>query len=353
MRGEDPTMLASVDNSLVNPETQETSASVDATPEVSIDVAADLTKKLKPTGPSLSLLTKSSYSHQKSNFDQSRRDCSCPLGAQESQVKIPIVACPALWKDKKTIKQIDEVASSCQPSHYPRLHQFTDELKPERLITYLTWKHRRVYKLAIQCAMKQAVEKRKYYLWSSFPPWDLPYDPMIEHLMENHKLYERQFYFDTAVPKVTHLYLYTNDPTYGALMEASDRGHDTIPWSEIEPSFEDLAGLWKHTLNLWTSHDNQRSRDLLTKIESSASVDDTCLNGEEGDPPPMAPPGIPPPQTPIPAPRTPAPPPPPPVGDWGHTDLDRWLTKIHVNTGHTPGAQMAHCLKEAEYDKQL
>ena len=50
-------MLASVDNSLVNPETQETFASVDAIPEVSIDVAADPTKKLKPTGPSLSLLT--------------------------------------------------------------------------------------------------------------------------------------------------------------------------------------------------------------------------------------------------------------------------------------------------------
>ena len=39
--------------------------------------------------------------------------------------------------------------------------------------------------------------------------------------------------------------------------------------------------------------------------------------------------------------------------DWGKTEIDRWLTKIHVNCGHVPSAQMAHCLKEAGYDKKI
>ena len=65
---------------------------------------------------------------------------------------------------------------------------------------------------------------------------------------------------------------------------------------------------------------------------------------------------IPAPQTPIPAPKTPT------LttqkeskekeAEWGKTEIDRWLTKIHVNCGHAPSAQMAHCLKEAGYDKK-
>ena len=39
--------------------------------------------------------------------------------------------------------------------------------------------------------------------------------------------------------------------------------------------------------------------------------------------------------------------------DWGKTEIDRWLTKIHVICGHAPSAQMAHCLKEAGYDKKI
>ena len=87
---------------------------------------------------------------------------------------------------------------------------------------------------------------------------------------------------------------------------------------------------------------------------TSASVDEAFVTtaAEQGLNPGSST-DVPPPRTPVVAPQTPceksteeA-----PGSDWGHTDLDRWLTKIHINVGHIPGPQMAHCLKEAGYDK--
>ena len=95
-----------------------------------------------------------------------------------------------------------------------------------------------------------------------------------------------------------------------------------------DPKAQQLAGVWSHSHSLWLSREHQRARDLASALEA------TCFNGEE-EPTAVEPPDQ------------------EPAHDWGNTDLDRWLTKIHINTGHVPGSQMAYCLKEAGYDKTV
>ena len=192
-------------------------------------------------------------------------------------------------------------------------------MNPERFINCCTCENKKLYLLAIKVAMLQASERRHFYLRSSFDPNDLPWTPMVAHMLENYKLYERNYYFDKPSPEVTELYLFTNDPSYGSMMQISDRGSDQIPWSEYEPTSDQLSGVWMHTYNLWTSRDQQQARDLMTNIETSSFVEAPCLNGEEEDPPHMPRPSdIPLPRTPIPAPQTPFPvPPPAPAVDFG------------------------------------
>ena len=122
------------------------------------------------------------------------------------------------------------------------------------------------------------------------------------------------------------------------MVEAFDSGDD-LSWSQRDPTAEDLQGLWAHSYQLWRSREFKKAQDVMLAIQASALPTDE----------------IPAPQTPIAAPKTPEqttkkksaeeedP-------DWGKTDVDRWLTKIHVSCGHVPPAQMAHCLKEAGYD---
>ena len=133
-----------------------------------------------------------------------------------------------------------------------------------------------------------------------------------------------------------------------------DEGDGSVPWCTDDPNACDLAGLWNRTYQLWTSRDRQAAEDELLRMETSASVDEALVTiaTEQGLQPGSST-DAPPPRTPVAAPRTPGgePSEATPTSDCGHTELDRWLTKIHINVGHIPGPQMAHCLKEAGYDK--
>ena len=124
------------------------------------------------------------------------------------------------------------------------------------------------------------------------------------------------------------------------MMEVFDSGAD-LSWSQRDPSAKKFKCLWQHSYQLWKSRYSKKAQDVMLSIQESA-----CPGVE-----------VPPPQTPIPAPRTPVPTTKKESTDkdteWGKTEVDRWLTKIHVNCGHAPSAQMAHCLKEAGYDKKI
>ena len=136
--------------------------------------------------------------------------------------------------------------------------------------------------------------------------------------------------------------------------------------AQDDPDASELAGLWAHTYQLWTSRDAQQAKQLKRKLEETSSapasvgaVFENCNTGEcPADESGWTPPdrgqpaqGVPPPQThpgvhpgaagsndAIPLPRTPpgmVPAPPDPNGpvaiDWGQSALDIWLTKVHIN----------------------
>ena len=89
----------------------------------------------------------------------------------------------------------------------------------------------------------------------------------------------------------------------------------------------------------------------MLSIQESACPGDVV---EETDLPGVT---VPPPQTPIPAQKTPMATPKKETEEkdagCGKTDVDRWSTKIHVNYGHVPAPQLAHCWKEAGYNEYL
>ena len=147
-----------------------------------------------------------------------------------------------------------------------------DKLRPKRFISYCSWNDRQSYHLVLQMGMIQATHLRKFYIWTSFDPKRLREDPIVNFLLLNYKLYVRRHFHDLQEPQVTELYLFTNDPTYGALMEASERGHDSIPWSSSELTAQDLSGIWSRTYQLWTSRDQDAAGRLMQKMEDLACV---------------------------------------------------------------------------------
>eukprot|EP00974_Lingulodinium_polyedra_P088403 8571962-Lingulodinium_polyedra.AAC.1 len=77
--------------------------------------------------------------------------------------------------------------------------------------------------------MCQAAEKRLFYLWTSFTPWDLDgseTDPLIKHVPAQFNMYYRRSSKDLGSGKLTDLYLITNGMNYGALMELDDSCDD-------------------------------------------------------------------------------------------------------------------------------
>ena len=156
-------------------------------------------------------------------------------------------------------------------------------------------------------------------------------------------MYNQQVNFDQATPQLTQLFLFTNDRSYGAMMEVFDSGAD-LSWSQRDPSAKDLKGLWSHTYQLWMSRDAKKAQDVMMPIQESAFPSDE----------------IPAPQTAETSTKNPDSGNPEGANrererdaDWGKTEIDRWLTKIDVNCCRAPSAQMAHCLKEAGYDKKI
>eukprot|EP00974_Lingulodinium_polyedra_P003191 299130-Lingulodinium_polyedra.AAC.1 len=86
------------------------------------------------------------------------------------------------------------------------------EQQPARLITYRTRAHRQDYRLTMQTSMYQAAEKRTFYLWASFNPWDLEdtaTDPLIKHARTHFNAYYRRSPKDLGPGKLTDLYLVT------------------------------------------------------------------------------------------------------------------------------------------------
>ena len=83
--------------------------------------------------------------------------------------------------------------------------------------------------------MTQAAARRTFYLWSSFDP---PHhqgrssSQPHEHQCLN---YAGQAYFDLTEPQRCQLFLYTNVPTYGALMAAREVGDASVAWLNHEP----------------------------------------------------------------------------------------------------------------------
>jgi hypothetical protein len=272
------------------------------------------------------------------------------LSVKESKSKMRIVSYPILWKDRDDVKQLS-YSAGCALDHTgaPALRRTIDALKPGKFIAYCPWSRKSTYHMIIQACMIQATVHRKFYLWSSFHPRHLYEDPIVDHMLTYFKLYTRRYFHDMATPQVSELYLFTNDPTYGALMEAHHDGGPSIPWAKQVPSAEDLSGLWSRSYQIWTSRDQEDTGRLIDRLEERACfADEDALvtRAEEqglnpGSSSDGLPPGLPP-KPPVAQSETPS-------VDWGHTDVDRWLTKIHVNVGHVPPKQMAHCLKEAGY----
>eukprot|EP00974_Lingulodinium_polyedra_P101483 9831466-Lingulodinium_polyedra.AAC.1 len=77
----------------------------------------------------------------------------------------------------------------------------------------------------MQMSMYQAAEKRLFYLWTSFTPWDLydsETDLLIKHVLTQFNMYYRRSSKDLGSGKLTDLYLITKDMIYGARMELGD-----------------------------------------------------------------------------------------------------------------------------------
>ena len=134
-------------------------------------------------------------------------------------------------------------AKALRGKHRPHLQWLAEDLRPTRyMASYCSENDREFYHLAIQVGMVQAASQRKLYLWSSFHPDTLDYDPMVEHMLVNFKLYVRQHFHDLSEPMICQLFLFTNDPSYGALMEVNDHGDSSAPWCDDGPTAGDLAG---------------------------------------------------------------------------------------------------------------
>ena len=71
-----------------------------------------------------------------------------------------------------------------------------------------------------------------------------------------------------------NFFLYTNDPTHGAMVEAREAGDASVNWMTQDPKAQQLAGVWSHSHSLWLSREHQRARDLASALEA------TCFNGE-------------------------------------------------------------------------
>ena len=52
----------------------------------------------------------------------------------------------------------------------------------------------------------------------------------MNSMMDYFKLYTRQAYYDLEKPQLCQLFLYTNDPTYGAMVEAREVGDASVKW---------------------------------------------------------------------------------------------------------------------------
>ena len=150
-------------------------------------------------------------------------------------------------------------------------------------------------------------------------------------MISDFRLYAHQAYFDLAEPQLCQLSLFTSDPNYGALLDSRDIGGSSVQWTPQDPTSHQPTGFLTQHMSIWTSREHQKARYLALALE------ETCVHGE-ADPEVLAP-------------EQPEQPPRIPMMFWGSTGLDRWLTKMHVNTGHVPGSQMAHCLRAAGYAK--
>ena len=85
------------------------------------------------------------------------------------------------------------------------------ETKPRRFLAYCSYSDSRYYELMVHVAMQQAVEGRKFYLWSAFDPHEFADHPTIEHLTNHFKMYNRQINFDQTTP----LLVYERSTTWG------------------------------------------------------------------------------------------------------------------------------------------
>eukprot|EP00974_Lingulodinium_polyedra_P089442 8673168-Lingulodinium_polyedra.AAC.1 len=74
-------------------------------------------------------------------------------------------------------------------------------------------------------SVRQAAEKRWFYLWTSFNPWgldDSETDPLIKRVLAQFNVYYRRSSKDLGSGKLTDLYLIMNDMNYVARAELDD-----------------------------------------------------------------------------------------------------------------------------------
>ena len=106
----------------------------------------------------------------------------------------------------------------------------------------------------------------------------------MDHITDKFLVFYRCSNRDVPEAKLVELYLLTNDPVYGSLMELDESSTESAQWFEGDPTAEDLKGLWIYSLNSWNCRDTQESSYLVQKLQEAAyeSVD-ASTNTEEPD----------------------------------------------------------------------
>ena len=151
-----------------------------------------------------------------------------------------------------------------------------------RFLAYCVWSNELDYHLLGQMCMYQASVQRKFYLWSSFGPREIRGNPVVNHLTDKFLMFYRCTNRDLPGSKLVELYLMTNDPVYGSMMELDESStedrvwHDhessmeAKVWHDSEPTLEDLKGLWIHSLNSWNCRGTQASSNLVQQLQEAA-----------------------------------------------------------------------------------
>ena len=96
-----------------------------------------------------------------------------------------------------------------------------------------------------------------------------------KRMISDFRLYTRQAYFDLSEPQVCQLFLFTNNPTYGALMESREIGDSSVQWTSQDPTSHQLTGVCTQPMSTWTSREHQKARYL------ALALDDKCAHGAE------------------------------------------------------------------------